>query len=74
MDVDGENAVKPPTEAEPETECFISVLVLTYLVDQRRLDDARKLSERLIEQIVNHFNFDSIRAHTSSGQLESPHS
>jgi len=55
MDVEGEkpkSAVVPPTEVEPEVECFVAVLVLTWLVDKRRIDDARVLSERLVEQIA----------------------
>jgi len=55
MEVEGQEKAKPivpPADVDPEVETFVAVLVLTWLVDQRRLDEARTLSERLVEQIV----------------------
>lgn len=52
MEVDGAPKPAAPAEVDPEIEAFVSVLVLTWLIDQKRIDDARTLSERLVDQLA----------------------
>eukprot|EP01132_Coremiostelium_polycephalum_P000410 gene410-520_t len=55
MEVDGEDAsltsTPAPTSLTPEVEAYIHLLVVIYLIDEKRYDDAAKCSTALVENI-----------------------
>eukprot|EP01112_Ceratiomyxa_fruticulosa_P020808 TRINITY_DN7190_c0_g3_i2.p1 TRINITY_DN7190_c0_g3~~TRINITY_DN7190_c0_g3_i2.p1 ORF type:complete len:503 (+),score=98.12 TRINITY_DN7190_c0_g3_i2:269-1777(+) len=42
-----------PTSLLPEVEVYVSLLLLIFLIDQKRFEDSAKLSTNLVEKVMN---------------------